>query len=169
MLKEWIETGRVLSQTTVRGVESCGPLRIAGVRATCAINEIGPSMETTIAAAMEKFKQHCLPTDGRLASVYHDMSIKQRTFDYTTGCVIDESAGPVPDELSHCAIPASDALVVEHVGSYEHLGNAWSAAYQYVRYKKLKLSKVGGLEIYQDDPETTPAAELRSRIILPLR
>ena len=45
MLKEWIETGEILSETTIRGIETVGPLRMAGVRKTCPVSEIGTSMK----------------------------------------------------------------------------------------------------------------------------
>ena len=54
MLKEWIETGQVLSKTTIPGVESVGPLRMAGVRKTCPISEVGPSMGAAFAEATQK-------------------------------------------------------------------------------------------------------------------
>lgn len=169
MLKEWIETGQILSQTTIRGVESVGPLRMAGVRKTCPIGEIGSSMKAAVTEANEKFEQHGLPTDGQRISVYHDMNIKTASFDCTSGYVLPDSAPPVPDDLSSWSLPVSRALCVEHVGSYEHLGNAWSAAHQYVRYKKLKQSKLGAYEIYENCPDDTPAAELRTTVMLPLK
>ena len=49
MLKEWIETGQILSKTRIRGVEPVGPLQMAGVRKTCSLSEIGPSMEAAFA------------------------------------------------------------------------------------------------------------------------
>ena len=169
MLKEWIETGQILSKTTIRGVESVGPLRMAGVQKTCPIGEIGPSMEAAFAEVKEKFEQHNLPADGQMVSVYHDMDMKARTFEYTSGYVIPDSAEPIPGEMSTWSIPSSQALCVEHIGSYEHLGNAWSAAHQYVRYKKLKQSKAGALELYENCPDDTPPAELHTRVVLPLK
>jgi uncharacterized protein YndB with AHSA1/START domain len=67
------------------------------------------------------------------------------------------------------SLPASNALRVEHVGSYEHLGNAWSAAKQIARYRKLKQCKVGTFEIYRNPPPETPESELRTDVYLPLR
>lgn len=168
MLKEWIETGVILSQTTIRGIEPVGPLRMAGVRKTCSISEIGPSMKAAVNEAVEYFQQHNLSVDGQRIAVYHDMSIKNASFDYTSGYVLPESA-TVPDKLSSWSLPAGKGLCVQHVGSYEHLGNAWSAAHQYVRYKKLKQSKLGAYEIYENCPDETPAAELCTDIVVPLR
>ncbi len=168
MLKEWIETGQVLSKTKIRGVESVGPLQVAGVRKTCLLSEIGPSMDAAFAEAKQKLAAHNLPTDGQPISVYHDFKMKAQLFDYTTGFVIPDSA-TVPSELSPWSLPATKALCVEHVGSYDHLGNAWSAANQFVRYKKLKQSKAGAFEICKSDPKETSPAELRTEIYLPLK
>jgi effector-binding domain-containing protein/uncharacterized protein YndB with AHSA1/START domain len=169
MLKDLIETGKVLSQTKIRGVESVGPLRMAGVRRTCALREIGPAMDASFAEAKRKLSQHGLPTDGTAMSVYHTCSLKTQMFDYTSGFVIPASVSSMPAELSSWSLPATKALCVEHVGSYSHLGNAWSAANQFARYKKLKQGKVGAFELYKNAPKDAAAADLRTEIFLPLR
>jgi effector-binding domain-containing protein/uncharacterized protein YndB with AHSA1/START domain len=169
MLKEWIETGKVLSKTKIRGVEPVGPLRVAGVRKKCLLSDIGPAMDAAFAEAKPKLDAHNLPTDGQPISVYHDFDMKAQVFDITSGFVIPETSATVPAGLSHWSLPATKALCVEHVGSYGHLGNAWSAANQFARYKKLKQSKVGAFELYKNDPKDTAAADLRTEIFLPLR
>jgi len=169
MLKEWIETGEILSKTTILGVQPFEALTMAGVRKTCPISDIGPQMEAAFAAVHEKIQQHNLPDAGPAVTLYHDMNVKKQTFDFTAGVVLRDTAGSFPDDLAVHSIPAGQAFCVEHVGSYEHLGNPWSAAHQHVRYKKLKCSKVGGLEIYDNDPRETPPAELRTRVVLPLK
>lgn len=169
MLKEWIETGQVLSKTTVLGVESVGPLRMAGVHKTCAISDIGTSMDAAIKEVTEKFQQHNLPTDTGMVSFYHDMSIKMQTFDYTTGFILADSSAAVPEGLSECSFPGGRAFCVQHVGAYEHLGNAWSAAHQHLRSKKLKARKKDALEIYENCPDDTPPAEISTKIVVPLK
>ena len=100
-----------------------------------------------------------------MISVYHKFDVKAQTFDYTSGFAIPESVDSVPADLSDWSIPVVKALRVEHLGSYEHLGNAWSAANQFVRYKKLKQSKCGAFEICRNDPKQTPPAELCTEIL----
>lgn len=102
-------------------------------------------------------------------AVYHKLDMKTGTFDFSSGFVVPESAGSPPADLSTWSIPQVQALAVEHTGSYEHLGNAWIAANQYARYKKLKQSKTGCFEIYKNDSKETPPAELRTEIFLPLK
>ena len=110
-----------------------------------------------------------MPTDGQPISVYHGFDMKAQVFDYTTGFVIPATAATMPSELSHWSLPATKALRVEHIGSYDNLGNAWSAANQFARYKKLKRSRAGAFEIYKNDPEETAAADLRTEVYLPLK
>jgi effector-binding domain-containing protein len=75
----------------------------------------------------------------------------------------------LPDELSSWQLPATRALCVEHTGSYDNLGNAWSAAYQFARYKKSKQINSGTYEIYKNNPQDTSPAELWTEIFLPLK
>lgn len=167
MLKEWIETGAILSKTVNRGVESVGPLRMAGIRKTCNLKDIGPQMQHALCEAKEKLNQHGIEPTG-VMTVYHDANLKTQIFDLTCGLIIPESASP-PPELFTWSIPTMKALRLEHHGSYEHLGNAWSSAHQIARYRKMKQAKVGTIEIYRNDPEETPPAELHTDVYMPLR
>lgn len=169
MLKEWIETGTVLSETKIHGIQPVGPLKMAGVRRTCSIKEIGPSMEQDYAKVKDVWCQHDLPTGGDGISVYHKCDMKAMTFDYTCGFIIPDSFDSVPAELVTWSMPSCKALHVEHTGSYDNVANGWSAAHQYARYRKLKQSKIGTFELYKNDPDETPSAELLTEIYLPLK
>ena len=169
MLKEWIETGTILSETKIRGVESVGPLKMVGFRTKCSLQNIGQSMEEAFAAVTAAFCEHELPTGGAGISVYHHFDMKAQIFDYTAGFIVPDSTNNIPSELSSWSIPAVRALRVDHVGRYDNVGNGWSAAYQYARYKKLKQSKVGTFEIYRNDPKETAPADLQTEIYLPLK
>lgn len=169
MLKEWIETGEIQSQTLNHGIEQIGPLKVLGVRRKCHCHEVGDSMEMAFAAVKEQFTQRNLPLDGQVISVYHHMDCKERTFDYTAGFTVTEAPTELPEGLTLWSIPAVPALLVEHIGRYDHLGNSWSAAHQYVRAKKLKKAKHSEFEIYLNDPATTPPGELQTKIYIPLK
>ena len=169
LLKEWLETGKVLSKTKIRGVEEIGPIHMAGVRKKCSMDQIGPSMDKAFSEAAELANSKQLKGSGDRMAVYHHVDLKRQTFDYTAGFVV-----PAPVDsangLSTWSIPhSSKAVAVEHTGSYENLGNPWSAAYSYARYKKLKQSNDGTFEVYKNDPSETAPAELRTEIFLPLR
>ena len=101
--------------------------------------------------------------------MYHSFDIKSQKCEFTSGFVIPESAAPIPTEITDWSMPASQGLCVDHVGSYDHLGNAWSTAKQYTRYKKLKQSKFGTCEIYRNNTGHTAPGDLRTEFVLPLR
>ncbi len=169
MLKEWLETGKIISQTNVRGVVPIGPLHMLGVQDSCAVNDVGRSMEDAFRKARQIFEREHLSTAGPMISVYHKFDMKNQRFEYTSGFVLPESKSSSPPELTSWAIPAVQAMCVEHIGSYEHLGNAWSAANQIAQYRKLKQSKHGTFEIYTVAGSEVPAAETRAEIYLPLK
>ncbi len=169
MLKEYIETGSVQATTIIRGIESVGPMRVAGIRRTCSMDDCGPSMKSAYEQTAEVFDKYGLCTAEGAISVYHAADLKKRMFDCTSGFVLPDSAD-LPNGLTDCSIPALNAFCVEQIGSYDHLGNAWSAAHQNLRGRKLKSSrKTPGFEVYVNDPEQTPVAELRTEVYLPLR
>lgn len=169
MFKEWLETGRIQSQTTVKGVGSVGPLTMLGVRDKCSLENVGVSMEAAFKKANQLFEKHKLPMDGGIISVYTRFDMKAATFDYISGYLVPTATQVPADELTRWSLPSSQAFGVEHIGSYDHLGNAWAAANQIARYKKLKQSKIGTFELYKTTPPSTPDAELRTEIYLPLR
>lgn len=170
MLKEWIETGSIQSKIKVHGVETCRPIRMAGIAGTCDIYEIGSALDKAISEAKAEFQRHNLATDGKMISVYTDFRFKKQEFDFIGGFLIPEDAQvPGSSKLQVWTIPASKSFRVEHIGSYRHLGNGWSVANQLVRFKKLKQPRTGTFEIYQTTPPETPEAELSTDIILPLK
>lgn len=168
MIKDRLETGTVASTTKIRGIESVGPLHVIGVRRECLLKEIGSSMSEAFGEVQKKFAEHKLPTDGEMISIYNSMNIKTQSFDYTSGFAVPEGTS-IPAGLTSWSLPLTKALAVEHVGAYHHLGNAWSAANQYARYKKLKQAKCGAFEIYRNSPHAVPEAELQTDIYLPLK
>lgn len=168
MIKEWIETGEVKSKTLTRGVESVGPLRMAGVSGSALMNEIGPSLQAAMSTAREKLESQGIQIEDAGISVYHHFDMKAQRLDFTAGYQIPADA-ELDGELSTWSIPETSALCVEHIGSYDNLGNGWSAAHQFTRYKKLKQSRVGTFELYKNHPQETAAADLITEIYLPLK
>ena len=169
MLKEWIETGTIQATTTVKGIEPVDSFMIAGVRRSCSMKDIGPSMQQAFSEVAEKITGQDLSPDACGVSVYHNMDVKKGVVDYTSGFIVPETAQTQFSNLSTWTFPGGNAFRVDHLGSYDHLGNAWSAAVQNVRYKKLKQSKVGDFEIYRNNPCDTDPAELMTEVYLPLK
>lgn len=169
MLKEWIETGRIQSQVHIKGNVTVEPLHMLGVRGTCAVVDVGPAVAAACQQAAQRLRQLDLPTNGGMITVYHRFDTKRGAFDCTAGFVVPESSLARAEGLAAWSHPAGQALCVEHTGSYEHLGNAWSVANSIARYRKLKLCRKATFELYKTTPPETPTSELRTEIYLPLR
>lgn len=170
MLKALLETGKIPSTCRVHGVESIGPLRMAGIADTCSVFDIGSSMEKAMSTAEAEFQRYRLPTDGGMIAVYTKFRIKDGTFEYISGFLIPESVSLPPEsQLTTWSLPAVKAFRVEHIGRYEHLGNGWSVANQLVQHRKHKQLRVGTFEIYRTTPPETPQEALQTDIYLPIR
>lgn len=168
MLKELIETGEVASQTTVNGITPLRPIHLIGLSAKSTLAEMGPSMQTTMTQVKKSLADACVATDGQWVSVYDDMCLKTQTVSYTSGIICAPST-PVPAGLLERSTPGFDAMHVSHTGRYEHMGNAWSAAYQNIQAMKRKPnSKLPGLELYLSDPDSTSPQELLTDIYVPV-
>ena len=167
MMKEWIETGGILSDTQNKGIQSVGPIAMAGVRTTCDFRKIAASMESDVAKARHEFERHGVSTDNGSISVYHNFNVKKQLMDYTCGFVVERPVD-LPG-INYWEIGNVQALRVDHVGSYSNLGNAWNAANMIARAKKLKQSKAGAFELYRNEPSDTEPANLVTEIYLPLK
>lgn len=170
MLKEYIETGTVHSQTKILGVEQVAPITMIGIRKSCSLQAIGPSMEAAVSELLPLLEKHGIAHDGALMSAYHKFNLKSQTCDYTVGKIVpNDQSKSVTAPLEVWSCPELKALCVEHLGDYKHLGNGWSAANQYVRYKRMKQSGCSAFEIYTNDPHELPIDQWCTKIYLPLR
>ncbi len=168
MLKELIETGEVLSKTEVLGVETVDGLSLVGARGSAPMNDISSAMDSVITTVDESLARAGIAKSETMASAYHSCDFKDSgRLAFTTGYVLPESV-TVAEPLIRCEIPAGKMLHVRHVGSYQNLGNAWNGAYQYAKFKKLKLARQDAYEIYVNDP-TTPASQRITDIYLPVK
>ncbi len=174
MLKDLAETGKVDSRLEIKGVAENAEIHYVGLTAESAMQEIGHSMEQTMPAIYRSATENQLKfTDLPAGAIYNNMDLKAQRCTHTAIIPVSEPAKAdvtLPDGGSSGTIAAGKAIRVLHTGSYRHLGNAWSAAYAYQRYNKLKLLKHSPpYEIYLNDPQTTDESELRTEIFIPLK
>lgn len=170
MMKEWIETGAIQSKSVVHGIETIGPLRMAGIANRCPVEEVGPAMDRTFGECKQEFAKMGLPTNGLMLSVYTKFQVKAGVFEYISGYTIPSGTQIASSSrLKTWELPSTQAFRVEHIGSYGHLGNGWSVANQLVRHKKLKQQKCGAFEIYRTMPPATPMQAAQTDIYLPIR
>ncbi|MCA9265220.1 MAG: GyrI-like domain-containing protein, partial [Planctomycetales bacterium] len=168
MLKEYTETGGVRSKIEIVGVVDGPEFDYVGVGDRCTCDEISASMQRTLPAAMDQAKANQLKVTGPPGAIYHESNLRQQYFRYTAFVPVAKASNAGGMQTGHCG--PCRAIKVIHTGSYSHLGNAWSAAMSYQRYKKLKLSKsTAPFELYVNDPCETPEEQIVTEIYVPVR
>ncbi|MEM8668700.1 MAG: GyrI-like domain-containing protein [Planctomycetota bacterium] len=168
MLKEYLETGSVLSELEVVGVESYDEMEVIGKRGSAQMLEVGSAMGEAFGKVGDAIERGQMPGDGEMISVYHANDMKKGRLDFTSGYVVPASTD-TPAGMDQVRLSAGKFLQIRHTGCYQNLGNAWSGAYQYARYKKLKVAKRPAFEIYRNHPDPTPPAELITDVCIPLK
>lgn len=169
MLKEWIETGQIRSQTSILGIRSVGPLKMAGIRKASSLRDMQAAMKMGYQETKQRLSAADLPNEGEAISVYRRFDWKSQRCEFISGCLLPNSTDKLPSGLSLWSIPTINAFCVRHSGSDEHLRNAWNAARQNVRYRRLKQSRASAFEIHRHDPQKVPKAERQTDVFLPLR
>jgi effector-binding domain-containing protein len=71
-------------------------------------------------------------------------------------------------EVLASEIPAGKAAECLHVGPYDQLGVAYEALQQWMTANGYTPSGVA-YEFYLNDPQSTPAAELQTQVVFPLK
>ncbi|MEM9827819.1 MAG: SRPBCC family protein [Planctomycetota bacterium] len=177
MLGQLAESGSVPSKTEVLGVQERPESYLIGAPGSSTLEEMQPKMDQAFAKSLGNLRidSEALvqgTVDGEMASSYLPSSnLKTMHMDFVSGVCrqgSDREAEKSAD-LETIAFPAGRYLGIRHVGSYENLGNAWSGAYQYARYKKLKIAKRPSLEVYRNHPSVTEPADLITDVFLPLK
>ena len=170
MIKELAETGRITSSTEVLGIESIPPIRVAGFQAQSSVFNIEQSMEEMLVKLESEYQDQGMPKEGAMVAVYTRFKVKQGIFEYLLGRAIPDSLLiPTHSSLKEWKLPQARALHLRHIGSYKHLGNAWSIANRIADHQKLKLNRSASFEIYTNSPHDNPEESLQTDLYLPLR
>lgn len=169
MLKEYVETGEVLSETKYEGIVTLDGQPYVGIRTKTHMSEIGSKMNHDFDALMKYVSTHKLKTTGVPFALYHVFDMAKGKVEYTAGIAVTNDHHPeAPFYVGNYA--TTKALKVLHTGSYHNLDTSWAAAMSWFRTNKLKKSKPGvAFEFYLDNPSTTPVKKMRTEILIGTR
>lgn len=121
---------------------------------------LGPAWGAVMACAA---KAGAAPVDAPYVA-YHNMDM--RDLDLEIGFVFERPLAGEGDVLAG-AIPAGKAVQGVHVGPYAQLGATYGAMRGWMGERGLQHAGPAR-EFYLDDPQTTPPAELRTLVVLPV-
>ncbi|OQX28554.1 MAG: hypothetical protein B0D92_08275 [Spirochaeta sp. LUC14_002_19_P3] len=168
MLKEYIETGNVSSELSDKGVAQ-RPLRYyVGIERTCSMAEVGPAMKADFNTLEKLFESSTLPEPQEVVSIYKKFDMVRDVCVYISGFLYD-SLPKTPDGTVSGCLPDHQALKINHKGSYQHLGNAWSAAMSRLRARYKANKAVPMYEIYLNHPDKVAERDLLTDVYAPVK
>ncbi|TRX66472.1 GyrI-like domain-containing protein [Carboxylicivirga sp. M1479] len=169
MIKDQIEKGKIDSEITINGVDELESFNYVAINKTCLMADVGSSMKEAFGQINTLCESESIEHDWAF-SIYHQFDFTKPDCNYSSGVPLKHEV-ECGDEFKRGIYPGIKAVKVSFKGDYEHLGNAWAAAYSYLRYKKLKANKkIDPIELYLNDPtkETDPANWLTA-IYIPIK
>lgn len=170
MLKEYIETGKVLANTDIKGVVDYPGAAYIGINRSCTFDEISVCMKQDFEKLHKLSTQNKYDLAGAPFSITHNYNFQKHTCTYTVALHITNIPEILEEGIISGSIPKCEALRVFHTGDYAHLGNSWTAAYTYQRINYLKLRKdISPFEVYLNDPTTNDIEDWRTEVFLPVR
>lgn len=170
MLKEYIETGNVLSKLKVTGKQDIKGFRYIGLKSTVKWDEIGDAMGSNYGEIITFMNANGLTQADAPLSIYADFAPGKDAITFVSAIPYTGEAD-IPDKFETGEYPDGSSFIVTHWGKYEHIGNAWSAGFSATRYNKLKInSKLAPYEVYITDPMTEPdQGKWETKVVLPLK
>ena len=161
MLKEYVEDGQIKSKLEFKGMSDFAGCNYIGVKRSTTQE----GMQTDMGADFEKVNQvgQANPDNvtGAPFSIYHKFDPVKDRVDYTVGLPVKDIPADLPADVMSGAIPATKVYTLRHVGSYAHLGNAWTTMSMMVRNKEFKTVKgIHPFETYGNMPGEVPEEEL---------
>ncbi|MGJ8696068.1 MAG: SRPBCC family protein [Verrucomicrobiaceae bacterium] len=153
MLKEHVETGNVSSKLEIVGPDSIGSCRYIGIKRECPVAELGERMGADFERIADYLNQIGLDVIGPGFSIYHKWDIGNKVAGYTAALPVKSPPASLPDDLLTGRRPRLSVYGIRHYGSFDHLGNAWSAGIFHGRAKEFRQTrKHYPIEIYESMP-----------------
>jgi len=161
MLKEHVEQGKINSKLEFQGESQFAGFKYIGIKTETASDNIGPDMSADFQKLWNVIGEYKDNLAGQSFSIYHKWDMVNKRVVYTAGIPIKKIPENLPEGVNVSEIPATKVYTLRHVGSYDHLGNAWTTLYTMHRNKEIKLVKgIHPFESYVNTPGEVSGSEL---------
>lgn len=148
-------------------IEQLAPMRVGAVRHVGPYNQIGTSFERLGALAGPA---GLFQTPGALMlGVYHDdpRATAPDKLRSDAAIAVGERT-QLPDGLTEQRIPGGRYARFAYVGGYEGLPGAWTQFTASLGSGNYRMRTGPGLEVYRNDPRSTPKDQLRTDLYMPV-
>ena len=169
MLKEWLETDKVESKIDYRDVVDKDGFYYIGLEHNSTITDMPELMKDDFNKLDQLIKNNKVASPDEVIAFYHVFDMANNKCHFTSALAYKQRPLQV-EGLVEGKTSGHKAIQVIHTGSYQNLGNAWSAAMNYQRCHKLKANKkVSWYEKYINGPQEVSSGELKTEINIPVK
>ncbi len=169
MLKEELEQGKINSELEFVGSTNYEGCNFIGIKTTTPFSSIGEAMQKDFSALHDFINKNNIEVTGLPFSEYQKFNLVKDKVVYVSGFPVGSEPSNLPENFFYGSLPKMKMNTVRHKGTYDHLGNAWTAVMMMERNKEFKKNKKASpLEIYQNDPGTTAPEDLVTDISMPI-
>ena len=170
LLKDYVEHGKVHSKLNFTGKETISEQEYVGIYTSCTMDKMGKKMTEDMPRLLDFMNKSEAEITGAPFTQYSKWDMKNNRVEYTCGIPVSAVPSDLPEGFSAGKIPATDVFTLEHVGTYPHLGNAWSTLYNMQRSKEISVNKkIHPFETYHNHPNDVKDEELITRVHFPLK
>lgn len=170
MLKEYVETGKVSSTLEFKGQSNYSGCKYIGIKTDTTMENVGKEMESDFGQLQAFISEKKIQPSGQAFSIYHEWDFVKRKASYTAGIPVTQIPGDLPGDFIQGEIPATKVYTLRHIGSYLHLGNAWTTLYTMQRNKEFKVKKdIHPFEVYISLPGEEASGDSITDIHFPIK
>ncbi|MEM9601893.1 MAG: SRPBCC family protein [Pseudomonadota bacterium] len=170
MLKELAETGQVASAVGFQGEHALESVAYLGTEVELPLKAIPEAMAKHYPAIAALIDAEKLGVAGAPFCNNLEVDMKADRHRMVIGIPIESHAPRSVGAYATGVRPGYRCARFDHTGAYEHLGNAWATAMGWLKHTKRKAHAASvGIEVYLDDPASTPRDQLKTALYIPLK
>jgi len=164
LLKDYVEDGEVHSKLNFLGTKDYAGCHYVGIKRACSLAEMPRFMQQDFEKIGSWAAENGLNPE-QMFSIYHKFNPVKDQCNYTAAVPYKDMPAAMGDGFITGTHRATKLYTLEHVGPYEHLGNAWSTMHNLIRSKEIKVVKgYHPFETYGNSPQDTAPNELVTHI-----
>ena len=170
MLKVVAEEGAVPVRLEFVGPTSQAACDYIGVTTETSLDKIGEAMRADFGKLKQWICEQDAKPTGAPFSTTHRFDMVNRIAQYTVAYPLAEKPSTVPAGFVTGERPATPTYAIKHTGPYEYLANAWAAGMMRVQSKVIRQNKkLDCFEVYENNPDETPANERITTVHFPTK
>lgn len=177
MLKEYMESGVVLSNTQVTGTEKKPGFYYVGITHQAKISDMGFLSKQDFTELGTMVRNGSIANPAFMLTMYRKFDMVKGNCVFTSALAyknetdVKKAVSTIdPAKVQSSYVEEHKGFQVIHTGAYHHLGNAWTTAMSAQRHNKLKPDKnVDMYEVYVNTPLSASIEDLKTQIVIPVR